>query len=257
MRPVVGKARASTSNSSGRHPTETAIGGRCSLTRALELLAPNFTPGEAAAKIEQSIHEDDRFPLYCDDAVVKANIRAIANLVPKEPEGEDGHWTADILSMSSRLGWAPGAYTWELEVDAVLALIPQPDTRAEAAQATAISALEMAEAARAETEQARIELQAAMERMEQAEARLKAAEMQAEAEAMTPTDKTPRGHKRGRKPMYPFWRLEAAAFANEFFKVKKQKPTAREVAEHLQLKCDGWAPDEADIGRLLRFLFPE
>jgi hypothetical protein len=68
-----------------------------------------------------------------------------------------------------------GAYTWELEVDAVLALRSQPDTRAEAAQATAISAIQMAEAAtaeatsaRAEADKAGTEAQAARERAEAA-----------------------------------------------------------------------------------------
>ena len=168
------------------------LSGRCSL-KALELLAPDFTPMEAAAKIEQAIHEDDRFPLYCNGKTVKANIRAIAKVVP-EPK-EDGSWTADIVSTGPGLGWAPGAYNWELEVDAVLALKPQPDTRAESAQATAMSAMQMAEAAaaeaasaqaeaekaRTEMEQARAERQTAAERMERAEARLEAAEARVEA----------------------------------------------------------------------------
>ena len=170
------------------------LSGRCSLIKALELLAPDFTSMEAAAKIEQAIHEDDRFPLYCNGKTVKANIRAIAKVVP-EPE-EDGRWTADIVSTGSGLGWARGAYNWELEVDAVLALKPQPDTRVESAQATAMSAMQMAEAAAAEAasaqakaekartemmEQARTEGQTAAERMERAEARLEAAEARVEA----------------------------------------------------------------------------
>jgi hypothetical protein len=165
------------------------LSGRCSLSKALELLAPDFTPMEAAAKIEQAIHEDDRFPLYCNGKTVKANIRAITKVVPK-PE-EDGCWTADIGSTGPGLGWARGAYNWEFEVDAVLALKPQPDTRVESAQATAMSAMQMAEAAAAEAasaqakaekartemmEQARTEGQTAAERMERAEARLEAVE---------------------------------------------------------------------------------
>ena len=169
------------------------LSGRCSLIKALELLAPDFTSMEAAARIERAIHEDDRFPLYCNGKTVKANIRAIAKVVP-EPK-EDGSWTADIVSTGSGLGWARGAYNWELEVDAVLALKPQPDTRAESAQATAMSAMQMAEAAaaeaasaqaeaekaRTEMEQARAERQTAAERMERAEARLEAAEARVEA----------------------------------------------------------------------------
>jgi len=167
--------------------------GRCSPTKALELLAPDFTPMEVAAKITQAIHEDDDFPLYCDGEIVKAHVHAIAKVVPKLEE--DGRWTADIESTGPGLGWARGAYNWELEVDAVLALKPQPDTRAESAQATAMSAMQMAEAAaaeaasaqtevekaRTEMEQARAERQTAAERMERAEARLEAAEARVEA----------------------------------------------------------------------------
>lgn len=61
----------------------------------------------------------------------------------------------------------------------------------------------------------------------------------------------------GPKSRYPFWRFEAAAFAHDFYKKKKRTPTAGEIAEHLQLTCDGWAPDESDIRDLLRFLIHE
>ena len=129
------------------------MSGRCSLAKAaLELLAPDFTPKEAAARITQAIHDDDLFPLYCNGEPVKANIRAIAKVVPELKD--DGRWTVDIESTGSRLGWEPGAYNWELEVDAVLALKPEPDTRAEAAQATAISAMHVAEAATADAKAA-------------------------------------------------------------------------------------------------------
>ena len=72
------------------------LSGRCSPTKALELLAPDFTPMEVAAKITQAIHEDDDFPLYCDGEIVKAHVHAIAKVVPKLEE--DGRWTADIES---------------------------------------------------------------------------------------------------------------------------------------------------------------
>jgi hypothetical protein len=163
------------------------MSGRCSLAKAaLELLAPDFTPKEAAARITQAIHDDDRFPLYCNGEVVKAHIAAIAKVVPKLEE--DGRWTVDIESTGPGLGWARGAYNWELEDDAVLALKPQPDTRAEAAQATAMSAMQMAEtaaaeaaSARAEAEKAWAEAQAAKERAEAAEQQAEAAEARAEA----------------------------------------------------------------------------
>src|SRR5262249_51213958 len=151
--------------------------GRCSLAKAaLELLAPDFTPMEAAAKITQAIHDDDHFPLYCNGEVVKANIRAIAKVVPK-PE-DDGQWTVDSESTGARLGWEPGAGNWELAADGVRRLKPQPATRAEAAQATARSPMQMAEtaaaeaaSARAEAEKAWAEAQAAKERAEAAEQR--------------------------------------------------------------------------------------
>jgi len=163
-------------------------GGRCSLAQALELLTPDFTPMEAAAEITQAIHghEHDRFPLYCNGEVVKAHIRAIANVVPKS--GEDG-W--DIESTGPGLGWARGAYNWELEDDAVLALKPQPDTRAEAAQATAISAMQIAEAARAKVEELQAALQVATEQKEKAEAQAEAAEARVGAATDNPSHRKP------------------------------------------------------------------
>ena len=98
-------------------------GGRCSLAQALELLALDFTPMEAAAETTQAIngHEHDRFPLYCNGEVVNKADRAIAKVVFNEEDG-----LPDIESIGSGLGWGRRAYNWELEKDAVLALKPQP-----------------------------------------------------------------------------------------------------------------------------------
>src|SRR5262249_21913347 len=156
----------------------------------------------------------------------------------------------------------PGAHKWKLDLDAVLALKPQPDTRVESAQATAIAALEKAETATAETASVRAELEKALaeERAELekalAEERAKVKELQAALQAVTERMKktetaegqveaatnNPQGRKPGKKPDYPLWRLDAAVFARQFFKKKKRMPSAGEVAEHLQLKCDGWEP---------------
>jgi hypothetical protein len=149
-------------------------GGRCSLDEAFELLAPDFEPKAAAARIEWAIHNDDHFPLYCNGKVVEADIAKTAMVVPKSKDRP-----ADIVSTGPWLGWAPGTYTWELEIDAVLALKPRPDTRAESAQATAIAALEKAEAATAETASVRAELEKAL-----VEARAKVEELQAALQAV-------------------------------------------------------------------------
>jgi hypothetical protein len=189
------------------------MSGRCSLAKAaLELLAPDFTPKEAAARITQAIHDDDLFPLYCNGEVVKAHIAAIAKVVPK-PE-EDGRWTVDIESTGPGLGWARGAYNWELEDDAVLALKPQPDTRAEAAQATAMSAMQMAEttaaeaaSARSDAEKAWAEAQAAKERAQAAEQRAEAAEARAEATPPSEIDRIMEAppRPRGGRPLKYDW----------------------------------------------------
>ena len=233
------------------------MSGRCTLAKARELLAPDFTSMEAAVKVTQAIHEHDRFPLYCNGEVVKPHIRAIANVVPK---AEEDDW--DIESTGPGLGWARGAYNWELEDDAVLALKPQPDTRVEAAQATAISAMQLAETsaaeakaarteaeqARAELEQARAALQAATKRMEKAEARMQAAETGSE----TATD-NPERRRPGTKPKYPEWRVDATIYIRQFSRKKKRKPGAGEIAAHFQEKF-GWEPEEKDIRDLLKFL---
>jgi hypothetical protein len=122
---------------------------RCTLDEAFELLAPDFEPKAAAATIEWAIHNDDHFPLYCNDKVVEANIAKTVMVVPKSKDRP-----ADIVSTGPWLGWAPRAHKWELDRDAVLALKPQPDTRAESAQAIAITAQQKAEALQAELEKA-------------------------------------------------------------------------------------------------------
>src|SRR5262249_60535496 len=70
----------------------------------------------------------------------------------------DGRWIADIESTGPGLGWARGL-PWELEIDEVMALRPQPDTRAEAIQTAATAATAAAGAARAEGATARAELE--------------------------------------------------------------------------------------------------
>src|SRR5262249_16395631 len=158
----------------------------------------------------------DRFPLYCNGEVVSKAHRAVAKVVLNE---EGGCLIPDIESTGSGLGWARGAYKWELEDDAVLALKPQPDTRGEAAQARAISGMQLAgtsaagakaarieaEQAHAELKQARAALQAATEQVERAEARAEAAE----ARVGPATDNPPR-HRPGKK-YKDEWQLVMAA----------------------------------------------
>jgi hypothetical protein len=137
-------------------------GRRCSLVEAIiELLAPDFTPRAAAARITQAINEteDDQFPLYCNNVLV--NHGGLNVVLDRK---EDGSWIADIESIGPGLGWARWAHNWELEVDVVLALKPQPDTRVESAQAMAITAQQTAEAATAETASVRAALQAELEK---------------------------------------------------------------------------------------------
>jgi hypothetical protein len=254
------------------------MSGRCSPTDALNLLRAAFEPKAAAARLTQAIRNDDSFPLYCDGVLVKSHIAATAQVVPKL--ADDRHWTADIESTGQGLGWARGL-NWEFEIDKVKALLPraeterpwptvsgsvnwtppailaspQPDTREQAMQAAATAAEAArteAAAARAELERARAELQAATERMERAEAQAQAAEARAE----TAADNAPR-RRPGPKPEHPLWRLETAVFTYRFFRKEKRMPSAGEVAEHLQIKCDGWAPDNSDILKLIRFLHSE
>ena len=129
----------------------------------------------------------------------------------------------------------------------------QADTKAAAMQ-TATAAAEAARAeaatARTELEQARAALQTATERMEKAEARAEAARVEA-PNLEAPAEK---GRRPGPKPKHPDWRSEAASFIHQFRRKKKRQPSAPEVAEHLQIKYDGWEAPESDIRELLRFL---
>jgi hypothetical protein len=227
------------------------VNARCSPTDALNLLIPAFAPMAAAAELTRAVH-DNRCRLYCNGIVIASHI-APRLMVVAQPEN-DGRWTARIVGTFAMGGVKP-TDVWEFEIDDVKALLSKPDTREEvmqAATAAAAAATAEAETARAELEQARVEMQAAIERMERAEARVTAAE---EAMASTTIDNGQR-RKPGPKPKYPLWRLEAAVFTHDFFEEKKRKPRAGEVAEYLQVKCDGWAPDESEIGKLLRDLLP-
>jgi hypothetical protein len=229
--------------------------GRCSPTEALNLLRPAFEPKDAADELTQAIHR--RMPIIGNGIVIKSHIAPRLMVVAHEA---DGRWTARIEGTFAVGGVKP-TDVWEFEIDKVKALLPQPDTRGEAMKrATAAAEAARAEAAtaRAELEQARAALQAATEKMEKAEARAQAAEARAEAiasETTTKPDPEPQSRRRpGPKPGHPLWRLEAAAFTHQFFIEKKRGPSAGEVAEHLQIKYDGWEPPDSDIRALLRLL---
>ena len=99
------------------------MSGRCSPTKALELLRPAFEPMDAAAELTRAVHKN-RCRVYCDGVLVKPHIAAITRVVPKL--ADDGRWTADIESTGPGLGWARGL-NWELEIDEVMALKPQPE----------------------------------------------------------------------------------------------------------------------------------
>jgi hypothetical protein len=148
------------------------LSGRCSPTEALNLLRPAFEPKDAADELTQAIHR--HMPIICNSIVIKSHIAPRLMVMAHEA---DGHWTARIEGTFAVGGVKP-TDVWEFEIDKVKALLPQPDTRAEAMQTAATAAAETARAetatARAELEQARAALQGATEQMEQAEARAEA-----------------------------------------------------------------------------------
>jgi len=234
--------------------------GRCSPTEALKLLRPPFEPTDAAVKLTEAMHRDI-CPVICNGVVIKPDIARRLMVVAKKAHGR---WTACIVGNFAMGGVKPKD-VWKFEIDKVKTLLPQPDRKAEAVQAAATAATAAAEAARAEAataraelEQARAALQAATEKMEKAEARAQAAEARAEAivsETTKKPDLEPEPRRRpGPKPGHPLWRLEAAVFTHQFFIEKKRGPSAGEVAEHLQIKYDGWEPPDSDIRALLGLL---
>ena len=229
---------------------------RCSPTDALNLLIPALAPMAAAAELTRAVH-DNRCGIIGNGTTIKSDI-APRLMVVAQPEN-DGRWTARIVGTFA-LGGVKPTDVWEFEIDEVKALLPQPDTRGEAlerATAAAEEAMIEAATARAELEQARAALQAATEQMGKAQARAEAAEARAEAiasETTTKPDPEQPRRRPGPKPEHPLWRLDVAAFARQFFNKKKRGPSAGEVAEHLQIKYDGWEPPESDIRAVLRFL---
>ena len=230
------------------------MSGRCSPAKALALLGPDFSPMAAADEMTQAIQTNSSFRLWCDGVLIKPHIAAIAKVVPKlEP---DGRWISDIESTGPGLGWARGL-PWELEIDEVMALRPQPDTRAEAMQTAATAAMAAAEAARAEAattraelEQARAVLQAASEQMEKAEAR--AAEARAEAMASRTTTKPDPELEPRRRPGPKFkddWPMLVAA---ETIRLARDEPEMLEnvgaLVAHMHKFLEeeiGWMADNA------------
>ena len=237
------------------------MSGRCSPTEALALLGPDFSPMAAADEMTQAIQTNSSFRLWCDGVLIKPHIAAIAKVVPMlEP---DGRWIADIESTGPGLGWAR-RLPWELEIDEVMALRPQPDTRAEAMQTAATAAAEAARAeaatARAELEQARAALQAATEQMGQAEARAQAAEARAEAAAQSPPTTSNRRvvDEPRRKPgpkTKDDWPIQVAAELIQRVRAGEKMPTPAEMCQWCEENW-GWQPDIRPMQRLFRVLLP-
>ena len=201
------------------------------VAEALNLLVPPLEPMEAADRLTQAIHEGDCWPI-CDGDVVPAHFRKRLMVVARiDP---DGRWTADIVSAVGEAWMKPdkpvykwgtkdeleaAPYQWEFDVDQVKALLPQPDTKAEAVQAAATSAAQAAEAtaarteleaARTEFERTRTEMQAAIERMDMAEARAEAAEARVKAMVSEPPSEIDRiletpPRRRGGAPLKYQW----------------------------------------------------
>ena len=235
-----------------------AVRGKISIDKPFHKLMPGLDPHDAVEVLNTAVRRKDA-RLWCSDKEVdpgffRTHLVLCARLIGKRP------WTIEIEATRA-LRRPVEEYTWRMDAKEIEALLTQPDTRGEAMQrATAAAEAARAEAAtaRAELEQARAALQAATEKMEKAEARAQAAEARAEAivsETTKKPDLEPEPRRRpGPKPGHPLWRLEAAVFTHQFFIEKKRGPSAGEVAEHLQIKYDGWEPPDSDIRALLRFL---
>jgi hypothetical protein len=234
------------------------MSGRCSPTNALALLGPDFSPMAAADEMTQAIQTNSSFRLWCDGVLIKPHIAAIAKVMPTlEP---DGRWIADIESTGPGLGWARGL-PWELEIDEVMALRPQPDTRAEAMQ-TATAAAEAARAeaatARAELKQARAALQAATEQMEQAEARAQAAEARAEAVAQsrpTTSNRLDEPRRKSGPKTKDDWPIHVAAELIQRVRAGEKMPTPAEMCQWCENNW-GWQPDIRPMQRLFKILLP-
>jgi hypothetical protein len=232
--------------------------GKISVDKPFHKLMPGLSPHDAVELLNTAVRRK-LAGLWCngkevDPGFFRTHLVLRARLMAKR------RWITEIEATRA-LDEPVEAYAWQMDTKEIEAVLLQPDTRAEVMQsATAATVAAMAEVAtaRAELEQARAVLQAATEQMEKAEVRAQAAEARAGAIASETTTKPDQEREPrrtpGPKPGHPRWRLEAAAFTHQFFIEKNRGPSAGEVADHLQIKYDGWEPPESDIRSLLRLL---
>jgi hypothetical protein len=215
------------------------MSGRCSPTEALAILRPAFEPMDAAAELTRAMH-DNRCPLYCNGVGIPSHNIAPRLMVVAQPE-KDGRWTARIVGTFAVGGVKPTVAmggeepedVWEFEIEKVKALLPQPEPELEKPWPTVSGSVNWTPPAI-----------------------LAPATPQPESTPEPEPKPDNIRRKPGPKPEYPLWKLEAANFTHRFFKKNKRMPSAGEVAQHLQIKCDGWEPDDSDIRKLLRDLLP-
>jgi hypothetical protein len=135
------KAKADASHVTGVTDKPESTCDRCSPTEALNILIPTFEPTAAAAELTRAIHDGpERCRLYCDGDVVKPHF-APRLMVVARFDDKEWRWTADIVSAVGEAWEKPdkpvykwgtrdeleaAPYQWELEVDKVKALLPQP-----------------------------------------------------------------------------------------------------------------------------------
>ena len=243
-----------------------AARGKISIDEGFRKLMPALGPHGAVKRMNEALLDPKDARLRCngkavDPGFIQTHLAVSARMI-------DGHWTAEVKATRA-LDEPVEAHTWQMDAKQIEALLPQPDTKAEAMQTATTAATAAAEAARseaatarAELEQVRVALQSAIERLEKAEARADAAEARAEAMVSDMTiisDPEPEPRRRPGPKFKDDWPMLVAA---ETIRLARHQPEMLENLEalvrhmHTFLKEEiGWMEDnEKEIREKLRFL---
>ena len=134
-----------------------AARGKISIDEGFRKLMAALGPHGAVKRMNEALLDPKDARLRCNGKAVDPGF-ILTHLVVRA-RMIDGHWTAEVKATRA-LDEPVEAHTWQMDAKQIEALLPQPDTKAEAMQTATTVATAAAEAARSEAATARAEAMA-------------------------------------------------------------------------------------------------